>query len=167
MQWVYNFSCLWILKRMYTFASCLYFWSVYITVHTSFSSQTVMNVVGLLKFDISLTYQKFTGRLRMVWGPIGGSMDAKAWWLVPCTQQYACLVRCKRPLRARLPRYAGNSRSPEPGWRHACASARAIVQRPKQPVCLQLNRLPIAISTRPGCVWTRIKQKVLAPQEPV
>ena len=36
-----------------------------------------MNVVGLLKFDISLTYQKFTGSLRMVWGPIGGSMDAK------------------------------------------------------------------------------------------
>ena len=26
-----------------------------------------MNVVGLLKFDISLTYQKFTGNLRMVW----------------------------------------------------------------------------------------------------
>ena len=26
-----------------------------------------MNVVGLLKFDISLTYQKFTGSLRMVW----------------------------------------------------------------------------------------------------
>ena len=62
-------------------------------IHTSFCSHArfismldvalsliafVMDVVGLLKFDISLTYQKFTGSLRMVWGPIGGSMDAKA-----------------------------------------------------------------------------------------
>ena len=81
MEWVYNFSCLWILKRMYTFAFCLYSWSAYITLHTSFCSHArlismldvalsliaFVMVVGHLKFDISLTYQKSMGSLRMVW----------------------------------------------------------------------------------------------------
>ena len=84
-------------------------WSAYITVYRSFCSHArfismldvalcliafVMDVVGLLKFCISLTYQKFMESLRMVWGPIGcphlvqpGSTDAKAWWLVLCTQR--------------------------------------------------------------------------------
>jgi len=55
--------------------------------------------------------------------------------------------------------------SPQPGWRHARASARATAHRLKQPVCLQLNMLAITISARPGCVWTRSKQKALAPRE--
>ena len=83
----YFWDKFWILEWLYFGTEGVYvcllplLWYAYITVHTSFCSHArlismldvalsliaFVMVVGLLKFDISLTYQKSMGSLRMVW----------------------------------------------------------------------------------------------------